>query len=125
MPQTRPKTSWPPALLPSTTTRNCFCCGSNSQLQVQCPRPPKVHGVPTPRPVAALAQEASIAQQQAVQTGREFTQSASEPHFTNTSNPNEYVILGVHWKDKQQRSNHIIPVAINGKPAEGFLDSGA
>ncbi|XP_041437873.1 uncharacterized protein LOC121399941 [Xenopus laevis] len=110
---------WPAPQPHHTFNKSCFRCGSTTHLIAQCPKPPRTSNNAVARPVTALRQKVTAAQQQAIQAVQQHTHGPLVPK------PLEYVILGVHWNDQISRTKHIIPVMLNGKPAEGFLDSGA
>ncbi|XP_031760346.1 uncharacterized protein LOC116411700 [Xenopus tropicalis] len=110
----------------------CFRCGSLAHLSPACPlnlrpAPPGPTGrLSAPRQVAAVSSPGPNIRQQVIQTVRQLTTDpAVAPPRPREDVIEEYVVLGMGWDNSGQPRKHVLPVRINGRQVEGFLDSGS
>uniref|UniRef100_A0A803KCS2 Gypsy retrotransposon integrase-like protein 1 n=1 Tax=Xenopus tropicalis TaxID=8364 RepID=A0A803KCS2_XENTR len=116
----------------AATPRTCFRCGSLAHLSPACPlnlrpAPPGPTGrLSAPRQVAAVSSPGPNIRQQVIQTVRQLTTDpAVAPPRPREDVIEEYVVLGMGWDNSGQPRKHVLPVRINGRQVEGFLDSGS
>ncbi|XP_041439585.1 uncharacterized protein LOC121400486 [Xenopus laevis] len=122
----------PSAPIRAAPPRTCFRCGSLTHLFSACPlnlRPTPsgpTGKLPAPRPIAAISSPEPNIRQQVIQTVRQHTTDTA----VATSSPREvvseeYIVMGMGWGNNGQPRKHVLPVLVNGRQVEGFLDSGS